>query len=378
MTSLPRPRLLAAVLLCLALGACGHDDPPAPDLQSSTFPVEVAPAQAQAYTSTITAPGALEPFESQMISARVSGVVERIAVSEGDAVKVGQVLATIEPERFRLALALAQAAEQRAEATESDAQAAYGRRERLNETATALVNAEELAQYKAREAQASADLASAHASLARAQLDLEQASITAPVDGVIQARLIQTGQYAVPGTAIASVVQRDPMRLRFAVPVPVASRFKGMTVHFTTPGSTLDYRATVSFVAAQADAATRLVTVLALVDGSAPELVPGAFAEVTAVVGSTEQVVVIPETAVRPSERGFLVYVVTPGKDPATGTAVERTVEVLSHTSSGDIALHAGVVVGEQIVTRGVQALHDGAAVRIVHEAPVAAAAGQQ
>jgi multidrug efflux system membrane fusion protein len=369
-----------ATLGALLAGCGGTPESASVPVLDASFPVEVTPAQAQSFTTEITAPGSLEPFESQMISARVSGVIEKMLVSEGDVIHAGEAIAEIEPERYAISVESARAAVERAEAVEADAKAAAGRRAGLEQTAPNLVNPEEVAQYKARASQAHADLLSTQAALERAQLDLLQAHVTAPMAGVIQARLSQTGQYAQVGTAIASVVQRDPMRLHFAVPVQLAGGLAHQQVRFSIPGGAQRHLATVNFIAEQADPATRLVTVFAVVADGGADLVPGAFAEVTADIGSAHQAVVVPENAVRPSERGFLVYVVVPspgstpgadaaapsGRDSGSGIAHERLVEVENHTSHGGIALRSGVASGELIVVHGAQSLHDGAQVRIV------------
>jgi multidrug efflux pump subunit AcrA (membrane-fusion protein) len=94
-------------------------------------------------------------------------------------------------------------------------------------------------------------------------------------------------------------------------------------------------------------------------NSSDPGLRPGAFAEITIPVSAPRTVPVIPQTAIRPSERGFIAFVVE-GE-----TARERVLTLGMRTEDGRVEVRAGLRVGEQIVTRGAEALKDGAAVAV-------------
>jgi multidrug efflux system membrane fusion protein len=74
------------------------------------YPVEAAPVETQNIVYTVTAVGSVAAFETVQVTAKVPGVAERVLFSEGDLVSVGQVLAEIEPERYKLAVEAAQAA----------------------------------------------------------------------------------------------------------------------------------------------------------------------------------------------------------------------------------------------------------------------------
>jgi len=108
--------------------------------------------------------------------------------------------------------------------------------------------------------------------------------------------------------------------------------------------------------------------VVAEIDKADPTLRPGTFAEVQVPSGGAEAAV-IPQTAVRPSERGFLSYVVEDGK------AVERVLKLGRRTVDGLVEVVAGLRRGETLVVRGAEALSPGAAVRIASPGALSSAA---
>lgn len=329
------------------------------------FPVEVAPVEARDVEYVVSAVGSIEAFERVQITARVAGVVERVSFTEGQTVKKGEVLAEIEPTRYSLAVASAKAALERAQAVASEAQAGAQRRAAVNEQRPGLLPAEELESFQTRARTAGAEVSAAKAALDQAELNLRDAYVRAPMEGVLQTRTVQTGQYVQPGYVMATLLRRDPLLLRFRVPEADVGRLKpGMVARFTvrTDGST--YSGKITHVAASADDQSRMVPVTAEVTGKEAEaLRPGAFATVSVPVDMSQGSPVIPQTAVRPSERGFLAFVVEGDK------ARVRVLELGMRTADGRVEVKGGVKPGETLVVRGAEALKDGVTVRIAEGA---------
>jgi multidrug efflux pump subunit AcrA (membrane-fusion protein) len=92
----------------------------------------------------------------------------------------------------------------------------------------------------------------------------------------------------------------------------------------------------------------------------------GAFAQVRVPVGTRGDAPVIPELAIRPSERGFLVFVVEPAKEGEGKVARERLIELGLRTADGLVEVRKGLEPGAELVTRGAEALRDGAKVKVV------------
>ncbi len=325
------------------------------------FPVEVAPVEVRDVEYVVNAVGSVEAFEVVQITARVAGVVERVGFTEGQEVKKGQVLAEIEPTRYSLAVQSAEAQLAKAEAARQEAQAGAERRAAVNAQRPGLLPQEEIASFETRARTAEAEASAAKAALAQAQLNLRDAYVKAPMDGVLQTRTVQTGQYVQPGFVLATLLRRDPLLVRFSVPEADVARLKpGMPARFTVRADGRTYQAKLTHVAAAADAQSRMVAVTAEASGpDAQQLRPGAFTTVTVPVGTQKDAPVVPQTSVRPSERGFLAFVVENGK------ARERVVELGLRTADGQVEVREGLKAGETLVVRGAEALKDGAAVRI-------------
>ncbi len=325
------------------------------------FPVQTQPIGARDVSYVLSAVGTVEAFEEIQVTSRVTGVVEKVSFAEGETVKAGQPLAEIEPRRFELAVETARAALAKAKAAQDEAEAGLARREKATTDNPGLIPGEEIETWRTRVATAKAEARTAQVALDRAALDRRDAFVRAPVAGVLQTRTVKTGQYVQPGTVLATLIQRDPLLLRFDVPEREAATLKpGMTVEFGGPAGEKPFQAEIKLVTTAADPTTRMVRVTAEVtDSRKSDLRAGSFARVTIKMGKSSGAVVIPQTAVRASEKGFLAYVIE------DGAAVERVVELGMHTADGMVEVKGGLELGEQLVVRGAEALRSGAKVVI-------------
>ena len=325
------------------------------------FPVEVEKVQLKSIVYSVAAVGSVDAFETVQVTARVAGAVDRVLFSEGNPAAVDQVLVEIEPQRYKLAVEAAQASLDKAEAAKADAEAGLKRRQAVVEQTPGLITGEEIETWKTKVALAVSDVAQAKAALNQANLNLHDAYVRAPFSGVIQSRTVQTGQYVQTGTVLATLVRRDPLLLRFKVPERDAVRFHiGLKALFKVRDNERQYSARIVHIAAAADDTTRLVSITAEVNDTGDAgLRPGSFAELTIPVGSERQAPVIPQTAIRPSDKGFLAFVVVDGK------AVERLLIVGMRTADGQVEVLNGLTPGETLVVRGAEALRDGASVRL-------------
>jgi membrane fusion protein, multidrug efflux system len=363
------------LLAVFGLGACKPKGKAEPGMgpgarKPAIFPVAIESVRSEAVPFVIKGVGTVEAFERVQVTARVAGVLERVSFREGDRIRAGQIMATIEPLRYRLAADAARAAVEKSHASKADAQAGLSRRESAVEKNPGLIPGEEVATWRTRLRSTDADVAAAVAALAQSELALRDAYVRAPVAGVIETRSAQTGQYVQPGIVLATLVQRDPLLLRFAIPPSEARHVaRGQRVEFAVQESEIPYYAKISHVSAAADAETRMVTITAEVeslpksrdkavkDDEGPR--PGAFAEVTVPLGESRASPVVPETAIRPGAQGFVAYIVKDGR------ASMRVLQLGLRTGDGRVEVRAGLSVNDQLVVRGAEALREGVPVVI-------------
>lgn len=327
----------------------------------AAFAVDVLPIEAKKVTYLVTTPGTIEAFERVQVTARVAGIVDRVAFTEGQEVKKGDALVVIDSERFQLAVNSAKAALEKAEAAVRDVEAMVARREVVSDKNPGLIPGEELETYRARRLGAKADRDVAAQALKTAELNLRDSSIRAPMEGVIQTRTIETGQYVQPGYLMATLLRSDPLLLRFQVEPMEAPRIKpGMPATFTMRETLRQFTARITLVAAAADPTTHMVGVTAQIvdEGHKYWLRPGAFCDVTVEVSATRDAPMIPRLAVRATERGYISYVVQ------AEAARERLLTLGMSTKDGWIEVRSGLSAGDLLVVRGAEALSEGAKVR--------------
>jgi len=326
------------------------------------YPVEVQPVEIRSMVYTVAAVGSIEAFEKVQVTARVAGVVDRVLFAEGNVAKVGQILVEIEPERYKLAVESAQAYYQKALASKADAEAGLKRRETVVSETPGLIPGEEIETWKTKVLVAASEVAQTKAALDQAQLNLRDAYVKAPFNGILQTRTVQTGQYIQVGTVMATLVRRDPLLLRFKVPERDAARISvGRAANFRIREVDQEFTSKIVHVAESADEGSRMVDITAEIkDGGNEILRPGSFAEITVPVSGAREAPVVPQTAVRPSERGFLAFVVE------NDAAVERVLNLGMRTAEGLVEVTSGLKAGEMLVVRGGEALRNGVPVRMI------------
>ncbi len=366
----PAALLALAALAALTLGAVAcskaSEDSALKRPKAATklqYPVQVAPIAARQVQYNVIAPGSIDAFQQVQITARVAGAVDKVAFVEGQTVKQGDTLVLIEVDRYDVAVDQAKAALAKTVAAHQAAQAELARRQGAVAAHPGLVAGEEIEQYATSVASTQADSDAAQQTLRVAQLNLRDATVRAPFAGVIQSRTVQSGQYLQPGAVLATLLQRDPLLLRFPVTESDAPRVKaGMTANVTLRESARTYTANIILVAAAADPTTRLVQVTATIDDTDHKywLRPGAFCDVNVPIGDARQGIVIPSLSVQPTDKGNVVYTVDSGN-----IAHVKTVTLGMHTPEGGVEITQGLNTGDLLVVRGFEPLSEGAPVLI-------------
>jgi len=209
-----RPRLTACLAAFAAslLAACGQSNtyqPPPPPKVTVAKPTE------QKVTRYFEATGNAAAVNSANLVARVQGFLTEIKYTDGQQVKKGQHLFTIEPEPYQLKLQQAQAAEAAAQATGIQTQADFERQQELVQRQAASKAAFDTA--TANRDNAKAKLLQAQADTKQAQINLDYTRVVAPFDGTVTARQVSIGELVGAGgtQVLATIVQLDPIHVNF-------------------------------------------------------------------------------------------------------------------------------------------------------------------
>jgi multidrug efflux system membrane fusion protein len=327
--------------------------------QRAALRVRVAPVAVQDVVYEIKSLGQIEAQEMVQVTAQVEGVATDVRFREGDRVTPGTVLLRIDPERYRLEAERAEATLEQARAEQERAAADLTRRVTLAQSE--LLSAEELTRSQSESTRLTASVQVAKAALGIARQNLARSEVRPQVAGVIDTRTVDTGQFVRTGTVLATIVDSSRLRLRFKVSEAESLRATvGGNVTFrVAPLGPRQFTARIYHVGRIADPTTRNVEVLAWVDNPG-ELKPGFFAEVTLAGEQRKDALVVPESAVQASERGFVTYVVD------EGTARVRPIQLGLRTGTGTVEILSGLEPGETVVTEGSDRLDDGIAVEVV------------
>jgi len=369
---LSRRLAFSAVLAALAAASCRPTQGASPAKpQSRAITVRTAPVQAQDVVYAIKAIGSLEAEEIVQLTAEVEGAVKDVSFHEGDRVTPETILLRIDPERYRLEVARAEANYRKAVADADRARADLARREAL--AREQLVAAEELNRSRAEAGNLEAEAAASKAAWDIALQNLRRAEMRPPRAGVINTRTVDTGKFVKVGDLLGTLVDTSRLRLRFKVSEAESLRARQRdSVRFrVAPLGDQEFEARIYHVADVADPGTRQVEVMAWVKNPGV-LKPGFFAEVTLATESHPGALVVPEGAIQASERGFVVYVVKDGK------AQLKQVQIGLRTGTGIVEILSGLQPGETVVVEGNDRLADGVAVQTAEEAGAAAPAASR
>ena len=316
---------------------------------------------------TVTALGTVTPEATVSVVSRVTGQLEQVRFVEGQMVRRGQPLAQVDPAPFQAALNQVRGQLARDQASLADAQLDLKRYE-------ALITQNSIA-GQTRDTQAALvkqDLgvvAADTGAVETARLNLQWTGIVSPVAGRVGIRQIDAGnQVSANGaTPIAIVTQIDPIDVIFAVP---ESAIAGIVRHanFGANLPVTAYDRSGGQVLAQGSLATLdnvIDTTTGTVKGKARftnpggALFPNQFVNVTVLVDTLKNQVIVPSTAVRHGPDGDFVWVLQPDK------TVKQTPVTSGPATAETTSIAAGLSAGETVSTDGGDRLTDGASVNL-------------
>jgi membrane fusion protein, multidrug efflux system len=356
----------AVVFACLGLGVSllGCERKSKAAKPEEAVPVVVATAQLLDVPREVATFGVVEASSTVDVAPQVQGLVTQVHFKEGDFVKRGDLLFTVDTRPYRASLAAAQAELLRNQAVADQAQLEAERATRLKQEGVA--SDQEVAKARADAASSAANVKVGQAQIQSANLNVQFTRITSPLDGRTGSLLVHAGNVVRPGAAQPLVVIRSlsPVYVRFAVSQDylgtIRERFgrEPLTARVTPRGAQAKpVEGPVTFLENTVDAATGTVALKASFVNAGQELWPGASVDVVLVLGVDRQATVVPEAALQRTQSGPIVFVV--GRN---GVAELRPVQVLRSTAAQAL-IGSGVKAGEEVVTDGQLRLRQGSKV---------------
>ncbi|MBS0408422.1 MAG: MdtA/MuxA family multidrug efflux RND transporter periplasmic adaptor subunit [Proteobacteria bacterium] len=372
--------ILIAVALAFGLSKCaggGQGGPggrggPGGGRGRPTITVGVAKATLGDIPITLNALGTVTPAATVNVTSRVAGMLVQVNFKEGQMVRKGQQLALVDPRPFQVAVDQARGQLLRDQALLANAEVDLKRYQTLK--AQDSIAGQQLDTQASLVKQYQAAVIGDRGAVGAAQLNLSFARITAPVAGRVGLRQVDAGnQIAANGTTpITVVAQVDPIDVVFSIPedqIPaiVASAGPsgaGLTVTtYDRTGGTVLAQGTLSTIDNVVDVNTGTVKAKARFANANGALFPNQFVNVTLLISTLRNQVVVPATAVRHGSQGDFVWVLT------DHTVHQRPVKIGPGTGES-FSIASGLNAGETVITDGGDRLRDGGQVTLPGEAP--------
>jgi len=380
-----RPSILLIVfaLGTLLAATSGCEKTTASTVEQPVPKVTTTPVVQEETTDYDEYTGQTKASETVDIHARVFGYLKSVDFKDGDYVKEGQTLFTIEPDEYQ---AIHNQSLSRIAVWQSKlalAKADLARRKSVQKAATGAVSQEEIEQYTAAVAEADANLKAAQADAAKTAVDLKYTVITAPISGRIDRAYVDKGTLLTGGTGsgtlLTKIVNEQPMYVYFDVDERSLLRYKRRAhPSDSAPGNLRDsgipcyvqladeddfsHKGMLDFVETEMHTSTGTQRVRGIFENKDRALTSGLFVRVRIPAGDPYQALLIPERAIATDQSVKFVYVV--GTD---GVATRRNVELGAQRGENRI-ITGGLKAGEQVIVKGLQRVRPGQKVEAEQE----------
>ncbi|MCW8964539.1 MAG: efflux RND transporter periplasmic adaptor subunit [Gammaproteobacteria bacterium] len=358
--NLPRTSLIAGIFICLcelSNVAIVHAAKPAQPR------VVVTQAQLGTIINELRLSGTVSSPRVARLSTEVSGLIKDIHVDEGSAIKAGEILISLDTELENLSLQAARATTQRARAELDDARRRLADGKQLAKQKT--VSANELKSLQAEVNIASATLQRYSAEEQLQQSRLQRHQLSAPFDGIISKRFIESGEWIKPGDAVMELVANENLRIDFQIPqkdFPRINATSEILIHLDAiPNRTL--KGKIQTIVPYSDTDTRTFLLRVLLTDSNPAIAPGMSARgLLRLKTSTTGIVISRDAILRYPDGRITVWVV----NTVNGRHEVSEKSVTTGTSFNDrIAILDGLKEGERVVVKGNESLRDGQTVML-------------
>lgn len=318
-------------------------------------PVQVAVALQQDMPRRVESIGTVQAQRTVSVKSQVDGIIAQIHFKEGDEVKTGDLLITLDRRPFENAVLQARAALANSHAQDTQAIADADRYSHLDQQSA--ISKEAYAQYLTKAESTKADLQAKEAALANTELQLGYTEIRAPIAGRTGQRLLHEGSLVKANDnsfTLVTINQLSPVAVTYSVPERALDEIRDalnagrVTVAVTDRNSGIKRaNGQLEFIDNTIDPTTGMITLKAEFANEDKALWPGRFVYVVTQTGIDPQAIVVPSTAVQNSQSGSSVYVLKPDQ-----TVELRSVKV-ARTAGDSTLLMSGVKTGETVITDG-------------------------
>jgi membrane fusion protein, multidrug efflux system len=356
--------LLLVAVAALPTAGCG-DKPKA--AERDPVPVVISTVEQKTVPLQIRAIGNVEALSNVAIKTQISGELTGVHFREGQDVKKGTLLFTIDRRPFEADLSRAEATLAKDEAAAANARSMAARAEKLFDEGVMAREQRDLLATAAESAQAT--VRADQAAVENAKLSLSYTTIYSPLSGRTGTLLVHTGNLVKENdtsSVLTTINQISPIYVNFALPeryLPELKRFvaagkirvDAMPPHEETPLG----QGVVTFIDNAVDATTGTIKVKATFENGDHQLWPGQFVDVVLTLMQQPNAITIPSVAVQTGQQGQYVYVVK-----SDSTVENRTINVV-RTFGQESIIEKGLQPGERVVTDGQLRLQPGARVEI-------------
>jgi multidrug efflux system membrane fusion protein len=361
------PFLIA--LAALAAGGCSGGA----KQTAGSVPVLVARAFTTNVPVRIDPPpfGHVMPISTVAMHSQIGGILQKVHFKEGQEVKKGDLLFTIDPRPSQAALEAAKAALARDQAQLANAKIQFDREQKLLDQK--LVSQDEFDTSEAGYDALTGTIAVDQAAVTNAQLNLEFTEIQAPLDGVTGSLQFHEGNVVMaPDDVLVTINQIHPIYVAFGVDdkfLPEIKReMRGKVLQVAVTFENLDEpppRGELTFIDNAVDETTSHIQLRATFANERSMLWPGQFVEVELTLSDLTNTIVVPSQAVQTGQTGQFIYVVETDPTNAASQIVEQRPITTGITYQGETVVQGGLKAGETVVIDGQLRLGPGVKVSV-------------
>lgn len=339
-------------------------------------PVTVVTAVQQTVPVEVRAIGNVEAYSTVTVKSQVDGEIEQVRFTEGQEVRAGDLLFTLDARPFEARLQQAQANLARDEAQAKNARAQALRNKDLFEAG--IVSKDQFDQFQTSADALDASVRADKAAVADSQLQLGYCTIRSPIEGRTGSLLVHAGNLVKANdTSLLVINQIHPIFVTFSVPEQYLPKIKehmargnlgvmaytgGGNSNPSGDGSAKPDEGVLSFINNTVDSTTGTLMLKGTFPNAGGALWPGQFVNVALKLTVQANATVVPSQAVQAGEKGQYVYVVKPD------LSAEYRPVTAGTSFGGETVIEKGVEPGERVVTDGQLRIYPGAKLKIKNQ----------